>query len=166
MSISNETLSTIDDALVLQILIGIAGLLWAVLLIGNAYLKPFSSTLIDFIVILETSLIAIGLLWKRSPRLARYAFILAMNGFSGGALLAFHSPAFLYIFSANLILSMLLLKSYFAWANLLITSAYTLSIGSTLSTPENVLGACFLQWTVSIIIWLFVRTYRQSSIKD
>lgn len=166
MPITNKTLSAVDDELVLHILIGIAGLVWAVLLIGNAYLKPFSSTLIDFIVILETSLIAIGLLWRRSPQLARYAFVLAMTGFSGGAFLAFHSAAFLYICSAQIILSMLLLRSYFALANLLITSAFTVTVGSIFSTPENVLGACFLQWTVSIIIWLFVRSYRQSSIND
>ncbi len=166
MTILNKPLSAFDDELVLHILIGIAGLLWAVLLIGNAYLKPFSSTLTNFIVMLETSLIAIGLLWRRNPQLARYALILAMAGFSGGAFLAFPSPVFLYICSAQIILSMLLLRSYIAWANLLITSAYTLAVGSIYSTPENVLGACFLQWTVAIIIWLFVRTYRQSSIND
>jgi len=166
MTILNKPLSAFDDELVLHILIGIAGLLWAVLLIGNAYLKPFSSTLTNFIVMLETTLIAIGLLWRRNPQLARYAFILAMAGFSGGAFLAFPSPVFLYICSVQIILSMLLLRSHLAWANLLITSAYTLAVGSIYSTPENVLGACFLQWTVAIIIWLFVRTYRQSSIND
>src|SRR5260221_12188956 len=119
MPISNKTLSAIDDDLVLHILVGIAGLLWAVLLIGNAYFKPFSSTLIDFIIVVETSLIVIGLLCRRSPHLARYAFVLAMTGSSGGAFLVFHSPAFLYICSAQIILSMLLLRSYFAWANLL-----------------------------------------------
>src|SRR6266852_3922855 len=117
MSISNKTLSAFDDELVLHILIGVAGLLWAVLLIGNAYLKPFSSTLVNFIVIMETSLIVTGLLWKRSPHLARYAFVLAMAGFSAGAFLAVHSSVFLYICSIQIILSMLLLRSYFAWAN-------------------------------------------------
>src|SRR5258708_36714427 len=94
MSIPNKTLSAFDDELVLHILIGIAGLLWAVLLIGNAYLKPFSSTLTNFIVMLETSLIAIGLLWRRNPQLARYSLILAMAGFSGGAFSHFPSPSF------------------------------------------------------------------------
>src|SRR5258708_7012489 len=166
MPISNKTLSTIDDDLVLHIVVGIAGLLWAMLLIGNAYLKPFSSTLVDFIVMIEISLIVIGLLWRRSPYLARYAFVLAMMGFSAGTYLAVHSPAFLYICSVPIILSVLLLRSYFAWANLLIASACTLTIGSTYSTPENALGACFLQWTVPIIVWLFVRFYRQRSIND
>src|SRR5258708_12575267 len=107
MSIPNKTLSAFDDELVLHILIGIAGLLWAVLLIGNAYFKPFSSTLIDFIIVVETSLIVIGLLWRRSPHLARYAFVLAMTGFSRRPFLVFHSPPFLYICSSQLILSII-----------------------------------------------------------